>query len=74
MVKHIDIEYCGAWGYGGPATRLKKAIQATFPDVQISCHSAGKSTGTIQIAWIEDTGKKNILWSKGKAETENNHQ
>jgi len=26
MVKSIDIEYCGGWGYGGPANRLKKSI------------------------------------------------
>ena len=33
MVRVIDIEYCGGWGYGGPALRLKKVLQEAFPDV-----------------------------------------
>lgn len=28
----IDIEYCGACGYGGPANRLKKSILQAFPN------------------------------------------
>ena len=68
MSKSIDIEYCGAWGYGGPSLRLKKALQESFPDVEINSHSAGKVTGKIDVAWIID-GKKNVIWSNGKAET-----
>lgn len=33
MTKTINIEYCGGWGFGGPALRVKKAIQEAFPDV-----------------------------------------
>lgn len=73
MVKTIDIEYCGAWGYGGPANRLKKSIAEAFPNVNINCHSAKGTTSKIEVAWI-DEGQKNIIWSKGKADTENNHQ
>ncbi len=29
----IYIEYCGGWGFGGPALRLKKSIMTAFPDV-----------------------------------------
>ena len=74
MVKHIDIEYCGAWGYGGPATRLKKEVEAAFAGVQVSCHSAGKSTSVITVSWIDDNGNKKVLWSKGRADTENSHK
>lgn len=72
MVKAIDIEYCGGWGYGGPATRLKKSLEAAFPGVEIKMHSADGTTGKIEVAWI-DNGKKSIVWSKGKADTENGH-
>lgn len=33
MAKIIDIEYCGGWGYGGVALKLKKAIAIMFPKV-----------------------------------------
>ena len=72
MGKKIDIEYCGGWGYGGPAMRLKKAIQAAFPDVEIDCHSASGMTSKIEVSWI-DGANKQIIWSKGKADTENGH-
>ncbi len=72
MPKAIDIEYCGGWGYGGPALRLKKALQEAFPNVEINNHSASTLTSKIEVAWIED-GNKNIIWSKGKADTEGNH-
>jgi hypothetical protein len=35
-------------------------------------HSADGTTGKIEVAWI-DNGKKSIVWSKGKADTENGH-
>ena len=73
MPKIIDIEYCGGWGYGGPALRLKKIIEAAFAGVEISCHSASTMTSKIEVAWI-DNGTKSIVWSKGKADTEKNHQ
>ena len=72
MVKFIDIEYCGGWGYGGPALRLKKVLQEAFPDVEINCHSAGGMTRLIEVSWI-DGGNKQTVWSKGKADTESNH-
>lgn len=31
----IIIEYCGGWGYGGPANRLKKAIAQHIPGIEI---------------------------------------
>ena len=68
MVKTIDIEYCGGWGYGGPAKRLSEAIKKSLPDVTINCHSASGMTSKIEVAWI-DGGQKNIIWSKGKADT-----
>ena len=72
MPKVIDIEYCGGWGYGGPALRLKKSLQEAFPDIEINNHSAKDLTSKIEVAWIEN-GNKNIIWSKGKADTEGNH-
>ena len=68
MSKVIDIEYCGGWGYGGPALRLKKALAVKFPDVEINNHSAKGLTGKVEVAWIKD-GQKQIIWSKGKADT-----
>lgn len=29
----VDIEYCGACGYAGPANRVKLAVQKAFPGV-----------------------------------------
>lgn len=40
----IIIEYCGGWGYGGPANRLKKAIAEHIPGLEVECISAGKMT------------------------------
>ena len=73
MSKVIDIEYCGGWGYGGPAMRLKKSLAEAYPDVEINCHSAQGMTSKIEVAWISN-GDKQIVWSKGKADTENGHQ
>lgn len=53
--------------------RLKKSIQEAFPEVEINCHSAKGTTGVIDVAWM-DGGNKQIIWSKGKADTEGNHQ
>lgn len=72
MTKVIDIEYCGGWGYGGPANRLKKALSEAFPNVTINCHSANGMTSRVEVAWI-DGGNKQIIWSKGKNETESGH-
>lgn len=52
--------------------RLKKAIQAAFPNVEIDCHSANGMTSKIEVSWI-DNGNKRIIWSKGKADTESGH-
>lgn len=73
MVKHIDIEYCGGWGYGGPANRVKNAIQAAFPDLKIVTHSANGMTSKIDVAWIEDSGNKTLVWTGGKAAAEGGH-
>jgi len=32
----VNIEYCGAWGYGGKYERLKGAILKAVPDAQIT--------------------------------------
>lgn len=72
MPKTIDIEYCGSWGYGGPALRLKMSIQKAFPNVAINSHSANGQTGKIVVS-VVDAGKNQVVWSEGKASTENNH-
>jgi selT/selW/selH-like putative selenoprotein len=72
MSAKIDIEYCGAWGFGGPANRVKAAIKNAFPDVQIDCHSASGKTGVVKISWIQD-GKLETIWNKGKQPTEDGH-
>ena len=73
MAKVIDIEYCGAWGYGGSALRLKKALAERFPNVEINCHSANGTTGKIEVSWIID-GKKSIIWGKGREDTNAAHE
>jgi len=69
----IEIEYCGGWGYGGPAKNLKASLAIAFSGVLIDCHSAGGKTSKIEVSWI-DGGKKTIVWSKGRADTDNSHQ
>lgn len=68
----IYIEYCGGWGFGGPALRLKKSLIQEFTNVDIECQSAYDVTSKIEVYWIEGINKK-LIWSKGKADTENNH-
>jgi len=72
MSVKIDIEYCGSWGYGGPANRLKNTIKANYPGVEINTHSAKGSTGVITVKWVRE-GKMETVWSKGKAATEGGH-
>lgn len=72
MSKVVDIEYCGAWGYGGPATRLKDFIIKNIEGVQVKCHSANGTTGVIQVSW-DKNGKLETVWKKGKQETNENH-
>ena len=56
----VDIEYCGAWGYGAPANKLKKAVaEATGKDV--NCHSAGTKTGTIKVS-VAKNGALTTVW------------
>lgn len=52
MVKSIDIQYCGSWGYGWTASRLKASIQSAFPEININCHSAQALTGKIKATYI----------------------
>ena len=72
MSNKIDIEYCGSWGYGGPANRLKKSITENLPGVEVNSHSAKGQTGTIKVSWIKN-GALQTVWEKGKAATENGH-
>lgn len=65
MVKAIDIEYCGSWGYGGAADRLKKELHKVFPDVEIICHAFHGKSQKIEVSWIEE-GHKHVVWSKSK--------
>lgn len=51
---------------------MKNFLAQQFPDVKINCHSAKGMTSKVEVAWIEN-GQKNIVWSKGKADTENGH-
>lgn len=72
MSNKIDIEYCGSWGYGGPANRLKKSILENLPGVEVNCHSAMGKTGTIKVSWSKG-GNLSTVWNKGRGETENGH-
>jgi len=69
----IIIEYCGGWGYGGPANRLKKAIVEHIPGLEVECISAGKMTSKIEVYWVSGDERK-AIWSNGKAATEENHK
>ena len=73
MSNQVDIEYCGSWGYGGPATRLKDYISKNYGEnLNIKTHSATGVTGTIKVSWIKG-GSLDTVWEKGKAETEGAH-
>ena len=67
----IEIEYCGAWGYGGPATRLKDRLSKDL-GVPVSAHSASGTTSVIEVRVCKG-GNKDSIWKKGKAETEAAH-
>ena len=71
LMSSIEIEYCGAWGYGGPATRLKDRLAKDL-GVPVSAHSANGVTGVIEVKWVKG-GNKETIWKKGKAETEAAH-
>ena len=72
MSNRIDIEYCGSWGYGGTANKLKKTVQQNFPNVEVSCHSAYGVTGSIQVGWIKGT-ENQVVWQDGRAKTDGSH-
>ena len=69
----IIIEYCGGWGYRGPANNLKQSIVQAYPKVDIESVSAGTKTSKIEVFWI-DGGKKEVVWSNGRAQTDSAHQ
>ncbi len=73
MSKRVDIEYCGSWGYGGPANRLKKSIQEANPGVEVNCRSAQGKTGRIDVRFVDEKGVQRPVWSKGKGDTESSH-
>jgi selT/selW/selH-like putative selenoprotein len=73
MSKRVDIEYCGSWGYGGPANRLKKSIQDANPGVEVNSRSAQGKTGKIAVRIVDSNGAITEVWANGKAETEANH-
>lgn len=72
MSNKVDIEYCGSWGYGGPAQRVKKAIIEQLPGVEVNCHSANGKTGTIKVSWVKG-GNLQTVWEKGRGDTEAGH-
>lgn len=72
MSKKIEIIYCGGWGYGGAALRLKQTLAGVFKGVPIECYSAKKMTRKVEVSWIKD-GKKERVWGKVKADTEGGH-
>jgi len=39
----VEVEYCGAWGYGAKYERLKAQILAAVPDAKVS-GGVGKKT------------------------------
>jgi hypothetical protein len=47
-------------------------LAVAFPNVEIECQSADGTTSKIEVFWIEGANKK-MMWSKGKADTENGH-
>jgi len=70
MSKRVDIEYCGSWGYGGPANRLKKSIKEANPGVEVNCRSAQGKTGVIEVRFVDENGVQRPVWSKGKGDTD----
>lgn len=72
MSKMIEIEYCPETGLGGPALKLRKAVEQAFPGVEIEHKEAGSATSRIEVAWNVG-GNRNIVWSNNKTDTEKNH-
>lgn len=74
MSKKVDIEYCGAWGYGGPAMKLKQFLLSNYTaPLEINLHSANGTTGTIKVSWIKN-GALQTVWEEGRQDTINGHQ
>lgn len=73
MSKKIDIEYCGSWGFKGPAARLKNILQQAFPNHPISTQPASAKTSRIEVKIVEGENK-NIVWSDTKINTEQGHE
>ncbi len=69
----VVIEYCGGWGFRGPANNLKQSIVQAYPNVEIESVSAGQKTSKIEVFWI-DGGNKQAVWTNGRAQTDSNHQ
>ena len=70
MPKVIQIEYCGGWGYGWRAARVRDLLQQNFPTTKINYFSL-MATGKIEVFWVKD-GKKEIVWSGGRQDTQKN--
>ena len=71
MPNTIKIEYCGGWGYGWIASRVRNLLLQSFPDATMDFKSARGITGKVEVSWIKD-GKKEVVWSGGRQETAQN--
>lgn len=70
--KNINIEYCGSWGFRGPAGRLKNLLQQAFPQSKVSIQEAPTITSKIEVKVVEGHNNSTI-WSEGRAKTESSH-
>lgn len=67
MNKKIEVEYCGSWGFRGPASRLKNILQQAFPGSNVGLIEAASSTSRIDVK-VVDGDKQSIVWSGNRAE------
>lgn len=44
-----------------------------FPTIKINSHTADDETGRVEV-FIVENGKKDMIWSKGRKETDQGHK
>ena len=72
MSQHIEIEYCGGWGFFNAANKLKKTLARVFPSIYINCYSAPVMTSLISVYWVKNE-LKTLVWEDGRSQTEFGH-
>ena len=73
MQNHIEIEYCGGWGFESSAVKLRKVLKKVFPIIPIDCFSADTITSVIEVSLITNQ-QKIVVWSDARVATNFGHE